>query len=428
MTNVLSSPPSNDVRLLSTEYLQIMGDNAARHSRPRSAPSSPLWKKRPSTSPFSMPFGHGNKVAFPRTPSYLYDKALPPLPDAARSASPRSRQLPTTPSSLESPTLIANSAPKATAPSAPASARTTLHLTPAIPTTFLLEANTVAHDTRSHGFASPMLRKAKSSQKLETDTTSEHTSKTDTLKTGGRVRNFSFGSSNLLSFAGDLMTKGKEKDVDASKASSKPLLRKGSFWSRKRHIEHSPEAQVPSVVPHDTSIMSSEKQTHIHVRGLSRSLSERSFLSRSSPPVMENTTSFDFDSSPSPRDCPSSVKVPQSPYWSGFLHPAPRVRNSKDLSDLRRSDKPHTTLRPRAQTNPPLLHRLSLNIFSFAASPPSPNLQDLSAVDLTVAPSVGKTRTNIPKFAGDGEIPAAYVQRLISSVNKAEVAGILASR
>ncbi|KAF8633997.1 hypothetical protein AX15_001171 [Amanita polypyramis BW_CC] len=423
-----------------------MGDNVTRHSRPRSAPSSPLWRKRPSTAPLPMPSAsHENKITFPQTgPSYLYDKALPPLPDAAGSASLCSRRLPATPTSMgsnASPTLIAGSAHNTTNPSTSALVQTTLGLTPAIPTTPLLEANTITHDTHSHGFTSPILRKAKSSQKLKTDMTdviSEHTSNMDTFKAGGRhhrIRGFSFSSSNLFSFAGDLMTKGKEKEVDASKTCPRPLTRKGSFWSRRRHVEHSSGAQVPSsasVTPIATSSTeqvspstSSKNQARLHVRGLSRSLSERSFLSRSSPSIRENRI---FNLSFSPYDRSSSIKVPQSPHWSGFLHS--RARNSRDLIDfprVSRSDEPHPTLRPRAQTNPPLLHRLSLNIFSFATSPSSPNPQNLSAVDLTVSPSATKTETRFSRSAGDGETPAAYVRRLISSINKAEVAGILAS-
>ena len=381
--------------------------------RPRTAPSSPRWRG-PSV----------NKVVFPRGgPSYLFDKALPPLPGAAG----------------HSP--LTNAPPfhmsKSAAPTASAAAKKALGLglTLDLPSTSLFDANTVLYDTPTSpasNSASSMVRKAKSSQMLEIEPTIERTSSADASRGHRRHRGLSFGSSTLLGFAGDLKTKGKEKDVDHGKASPS-LSRKGSFWSRKRYLNHSPEANMPStpssVAPTSAAHASpSTKQTPSHVRGLSRSLSERSFLPRPSPVVLEKGSSTTHLS---PRHRPSSAKLPRSSNWGGFLHPSSKPRNSKELNDTQQlpgSDKTQTTSRRRAQTNPPLLHRLSLNIFSFATSPPSPHLQSVSTVDLPPTPSVEKLKPSVSVSPRDDESPTAYVRRLISSVSKEEIAGILASR
>ncbi len=390
-----------------------MRNQNAPGARPRTAPSSQRWRKRPS-SPTNV-----NKVVFPRTaPGHLLDKALPPLPDTAG--------LPL----LHSPSPILKSA----TPPAPAAANPALGLalTLDLPSTSLFDENTVLYDTSTSptgNTASPVVRKAKSSQMLETDMGVQQSSSASASR-DRRPRGLSFSSSTLLGFVGDNKTKGKEKDVDPGK-SSPNLTRRGSFWSRKRNVTHSPVPSTPSSIAPTGAVHTSPsrpqgKQTPLHVRGLSRSLSERSFVT--SPTALENgtsTTNF------SHRNRPSSAKLSQSPNWGGFLHPPSKTRNSKELNDAQQpshSDKAQTTSRRRAQTNPPLLHRLSLNIFSFATSPPSPNPQCVPILDLPTSPSIEKLRTSISKSARDGESPTAYVRRVVSSVSKAEVAGILASR
>lgn len=380
-------------------------------ARPRTAPSSPRWRN-PSA----------NKVVFPRAgPSYLFDKALPPLPGAA-GHSPRTNAPPIHMSKTAAPTA-----------SAAAKQALGLGLTLDLPSTSLFDANTALYDiptSPTSNTASSMVRKAKSSQMLEAEPAVERTSSADASRGHRRHRGLSFGSSTLLGFAGDLKTKGKEKDVDNGKASPS-LSRKGSFWSRKRYLNHSPEANMPStpssVEPTSAVPTSpSSQQAPSHARGLSRSLSERSFLPRPSAVVLEKGPSTTHLS---PRHRPSSAKLPQSSNWGGFLHPSSKARNSKELNDTQPgSDRAQTTSRRRAQTNPPLLHRLSLNIFSFATSPPSPNLQSVSTVDLPPTPFVEKLKFSVSTSPRDDESPAAYVRRLVSSVNKAEIAGILASR
>ncbi|KAF8640498.1 hypothetical protein AX17_000160 [Amanita inopinata Kibby_2008] len=396
---------------------------------------SPLWKKRPSTSP-----ARSSRILFPRTESKSpSDKALPPLPDAGLAPSLTRRLLSSAPlqsiDSRKSTTRIsmdtyphkvsnvsqANTTPTST--SALAHAALELGLTPVMPHT--------ATDTPSLASShSSMIRKAKSSQKLKPTDTPDDAFAINALVASSdhrRMRRLSFGSSNFLNF-GELKTRGKDNDTDSAMASPKPLSRKGSFWSRKKAQSHRCTSQShPAIsasdvscltpktprIPMDSDLASSkgpstDSQRRSHSRGLSRSLSECSFLSCSPP------------------QDPS-----QSPPWRGRLHTAAKTRNAAELNDLQqrsRTEKLLPTSRPRAQTNPPLLHRLSFNIFSFATSPPSPNRQYPStSAAITRSPPVQEPSSRVMASAKPDETPAAYVQRLLSTVSKVEIVGILAS-
>ena len=93
--------------------------------------------------------------------------------------------------------------------------------------------------------------------------------------------------------------------------------------------------------------------------------------------------------------------------------------------------------RPRSQTNPPLLHRLSVGLFSSgpalttkASGVFGPNMFTSSAMPLNESPrlSISKPSVEIPKPHVDEESPDVYLERLLSIVSKAEIAGVLASR
>ncbi|KAI0824263.1 hypothetical protein BC628DRAFT_1323355 [Trametes gibbosa] len=94
--------------------------------------------------------------------------------------------------------------------------------------------------------------------------------------------------------------------------------------------------------------------------------------------------------------------------------------------------------RPRAQTNPPLLYRLSVNLFGPSSSNPptsasSPNVHEGQAVTTPPSslgssrPSLSKPSVEIPRPRSDEESPEVYLSRLVEAVSKAEVASILAS-
>ncbi|PFH54626.1 hypothetical protein AMATHDRAFT_177 [Amanita thiersii Skay4041] len=426
------------------------------HSTHSPSPLQPLWKRRPSTSP---------SLAFPRAHSTLHlNKALPPLPIALQSndrlPSSSSTPLPSEQSHNLS-SLNHEPNPRSASASVLAHAGLELGLTPFLPhpSSVPLSSQSDVFDAPSSPHHStrtvPFVRKAKSSQKLKSSEPIERTSIAGILNFGRdyrRVRGLSFGSSGLLGSAADPISKGKEKDSNLIKTPPKSLSRKASFWSRKKHPTPTSESSAhsslaspglgrsPPVSPGTTSSRSNLKspsiplseEKHGHFRGLSRSLSERAFLSLSSPPIME--AGFSYTSSPRtsqsrPSTAGSSSSVaPQSSNWSR-LYPHFLSANSTEFSDTHRPSRSEgRRVRPRAQTNPPLLHRLSFNIFSFATSPPSPNSHEAPGpVDLTSSPSLSKFVNKSDKLPKPHETPVAYVKRLLSSVNKAEVAGILAS-
>ncbi|OBZ79748.1 Protein transport protein sec73 [Grifola frondosa] len=95
------------------------------------------------------------------------------------------------------------------------------------------------------------------------------------------------------------------------------------------------------------------------------------------------------------------------------------------------------TSRPRAQTNPPLLHRLSVNIFGSSSNSPSstsaPNIAGESAIGSPPSslgssrPSLSKPSVEIPRPRTEDESPEVYLTRLMEAVSKAEVATVLAA-
>lgn len=92
-----------------------------------------------------------------------------------------------------------------------------------------------------------------------------------------------------------------------------------------------------------------------------------------------------------------------------------------------------TRRRPRAQTNPPLLHRLSSSLFSPTAPKNSvfgPNMftSSVSASNDSPRPSTNKKSVEVPKPQVGEESPDAYLERLLNVVSTAEIAGVLASR
>jgi hypothetical protein len=94
---------------------------------------------------------------------------------------------------------------------------------------------------------------------------------------------------------------------------------------------------------------------------------------------------------------------------------------------------PRRTARPRSQTNPAfLLHRLSSNIFSFSSSSLSPPTSGTNQVHTNhspkASPRASTSKLPPPKPRPDEESPAAYVDRLLGLISRADVASVLASR
>lgn len=344
-------------------------------------------------------------------------------------------------------------------------------------------------DINTVAFAAPEapqagIRRAKSSQKLSSTYSSKgHTTPLrKSLEFGERWRTNSMNGSALQ--FGD---KGKGKERDDTSVQS--LSRRPSFWSRKKKddmpappaIPAVPERTVrpslPSVLPASpfnidlgtasSSSPSTSRHQHGSPRspGLSRSLSERaSFHSHTSPLPLDTNVSRTLPiakrSSHSPKHRPATADafthisphvIPSRPTTADPSHAPPARFFSVDPSSSRSPMKPSLTLpheephlqepstrrRPRSQTNPPLLHRLSVNLFSSGpasttktsgvfgpnmfATPPMPTSDSQHQ-------SISRAPAEIPKPQVDEESPDTYVERLLSVVSKAEVAGVLASR
>jgi hypothetical protein len=205
-----------------------------------------------------------------------------------------------------------------------------------------------------------------------------------------RHRGLSFDANSSLSISvtGDY-DKGKPTELSfvGPKAAAKTVSRRASFWSKRRGSpEHPSRNEIVLTVP-------------------------------SLPPVHHA----------SPSNISHSAEALSSPIPT--IHTAP-------FSDPFCNAEPHETVtplpRPRAQTNPPFLRRLSMGVF-FALDSSSPidlhesNPTHFPAVPPTVAPQAVH-KPVIPKPLSKEESPDIYLTRLQSAVNKAEVAGILASR
>ncbi len=107
--------------------------------------------------------------------------------------------------------------------------------------------------------------------------------------------------------------------------------------------------------------------------------------------------------------------------------PAPTPQQNPDVATPRR------TARPRSQTNPAfLLHRLSANIFSFGSSSLSPPPSGTNRVHTNhsprASPRTSTSKLPPPKPRPNEESPVAYVDRLLGTISKADVASVLASR
>ncbi|KAJ7102231.1 hypothetical protein B0H15DRAFT_898299 [Mycena belliarum] len=329
------------------------------------------------------------------------------------------------------------------------------------------DINTIAFGTSLDLRPEPLnLRRAKSSQKLRSFSTFEPPVAVEVSNSEGipwRTRGVSLGTSAAFLNVGDANAKGKRKEIDEKPVRPAPkasLARRASFWSRKkvttidssmppspRERENFPLPSLPSVQPLTPFTMDDlHMSATSHSRGLSRSYSERGGHPQVPVPSDKSGHGRPRRTSRRPATADSSSRnhslrdSPPPP-----LPPPPLSSNlptsESDLSDPASMSQPSTSHetssgRPRAQTNPPLLYRLSMNLFSSPSPPltqapnpihnsshnsPSMSVSNSPRVSLNKPPSV------IPKPEVDHESPEIYLGRLLLAVSKAEVAGILAS-
>ena len=310
--------------------------------------------------------------------------------------------------------------------------------------------------------ARSIMRKAKSFQKLRPDPPPEDF---QNLRERRRSRGLSLGP---LHFA----IEGKDKEREPE-SPAKAISRKPSFWRRRKDslktLAHSePQKPLPPVpnqpadpkghlhlqppVP-STSIndrnsmpgpisgqLPTPKRTLLRSRSgfLQRSNSER-VLSGTRPSSAHGSSHYTTSKSS------GVARLPGRPSTAGALPSSPRSSHlTPSISFSSITPQPMTDRadsfpldpskpRARASTNPPLFHRLSMNLFS--SSPPIPALPhtQLTSSPETSAfssprPSISKQSIDIPKPRIDEESPKQYVDRLTETVPKSDIATVLASR
>ncbi|KIK71180.1 hypothetical protein GYMLUDRAFT_66390 [Collybiopsis luxurians FD-317 M1] len=437
--------------------------------------SLPLWKRRAAQASTSTRGAvDADEMGFSTSSSnFRLDKELPPTPpDSSGQASPfTSSRGPSRRTSVEQETSLPSlflpsdsgrvsfgNSPTHTSTSALAQA--TLGLPHVLPHA---SASSSSSEINSIAFASPLssseILSPRARSKQRAVSTVGPSPPVDLQSQQRRTRGLSLGPNGFLGFGtGDDKGKGKgkeaEKESDSPNSTPSKLSRRASFWSRKK-ISTSPETlpparrsevnlvPLPSLPPFspfsidmtkestsDTQPLQSTKP--LHSRGLSRSHSEKARRSALKPPdplplppklsgssgVRRPMTA----DGPSPRlnlSSLSSALVTSSPLASPTLEKAEKSLVKLEIPPPQR---------PRAQTNPPLLRRLSMNLFSSSSSsplPPSPTPAVASPSPLRI--STTSKPASVPKPQMDEESPEIYLERLMVSVSKAEIGGILAS-
>lgn len=322
------------------------------------------------------------------------------------------------------------------------------------------EGNTLAfmNISQHEGHRDLKVRRVKSSQKLSVHSSAENLSPADP-RGRRRTRGISLGTTVLQDAAIDVKGKGKEKEpAPDSTLPRKSLARRASFWNRKRNesMKSQPEPAtqhslpfLPPVSPFrmDTNIDSpsaSSSQDHPSLRPPPGLIRRHSASNSPSPSpglpheVPDNVAPFTIPESSTGKRYlrrPSTADSARSRAHSLFIDSLPssfHAPASLPPTPEAPSKPSHPHPRQRAQTNPPLLHRLSVNLLSFTSSSPSPSTFGLNATTQSPTasprPSISQPPVDVPKPNRTEETPEVYLSRLTNAVSKAEVATVLASR
>ena len=318
-----------------------------------------------------------------------------------------------------------------------------------------------ARNDSDTGIARSIIRKAKSFQKLRQEPPTEGP---QDLRQHRRSRGLSLGP---LHFA--IEGKDKEREPDSP---AKGISRKSSFWRRRKDslktlVHSEPEKSLPPVpnpptdrndlpsatindgsdrdgapglTPGQPLTPKSKRSTLLRSRS---TLLQRSHSERTLPGIRPSSAHGRSQYTPSRSS--EMPRLPGRPSTAGALSSTSRSTHlTPSVSFASITPQPITDRvdsfpldpskpRPRASTNPPLLHRLSMNLFS--SSPPIPALPhtqltgspDASTIS-SPRPSTSKQSIDIPKARIDEESPKQYVDRLTDTIPKSDIATVLASR
>lgn len=381
-----------------------------------------------------------NSFSRPHTPVIPFDKALPPTPleepvpvDLKSTSIEGTARLSASPApSIRIQTHKLSSGNSSTGALAHAALGIGL---PHASTSFSHEASTIPFMPSSPISVSlqpnPSIRKAKSSQRIQlrhASDTHDNISKAEQLEQR-RQRGFSFTATSLLNNSGfEGKGKGRETDVAGEHISPepKPLSRKSSFWSKKKSTRPPQSPVVPDTTVFPLPILPPMDQSSpFDISELRLSSSPTKLAGTLRPPNLppsysENAAGSSYALSATPRNRPTTA--PSS--HQGFESSSNRSVDSRSSLD------PQPMLRARAQTNTPLLRRLSMGVFSSGElSPTTSSRSNVLSHSLSSSPIANtlKVESPVPKPGGN-ESPEEYVMRLKSRVGKVEIAGILASR
>ena len=315
-----------------------------------------------------------------------------------------------------------------------------------------------------HPVPRPNVRRAKSFQQL-----SRKFCRDDDGTSSDTQRPRSRGTSFDPAHASDSNGKGKANALEDIPSHVTPprksLVRRPSFWNRKRNDTSSNDVAPPPPPPpppserprtsfdhlstllptlrpmsplhfdtntsHSSPLLQIEDPSPPSPPGLdAHNESHNIFLppnpSASSPDLSIQT----FKKSSASRQRPSTADPAADRYRTlpFYKHPPDHSSPLAAAPSQQQVATPQQTTRPRSQTNPPLLHRLSANLFSFGSSPLSPPTNGAHINQSPTASSLSPTTKPPPPNPRPNESPATYVDRLLWTINKADVASVLASR
>ncbi|KAJ7900023.1 hypothetical protein B0H14DRAFT_2671934 [Mycena olivaceomarginata] len=433
--------------------------------------SLPLWKKRPATPTPAAPvvrhsvFG----VGVSEDGRVRVEKDLPPTPPDEPVFPVRLAGTNSTASSShatdEDPRMSAVFSAPGSRKSFAASQSTAAlaHASLGSASSSTSEVNTVAFAASEPRLQGLNIRRAKSSHKLRTTSAFEPPVAIEVSRSEvgdkRRTRGLSLGTTaSFLNLGSDAKGKSRESEEQPAPVRSPPkasLARRASFWSRNRKSmavdlaeptpqrDNIPLPSLPSVQPltpftMDDIPMSASSTHSRHSPGLSRSHSERAGVPQTPlPHSRPRRASRRPATADSTTRTPSFLHSPPPPLPPPPLPPSPLPAAQFDTEPAATEPLPDPPRRPRAQTNPPLLYRLSMNLFSHSnatsSGQPPPLIHDSPQNSPTVGAShsprvsFNKPPSVIPKPEIDHESPEIYLNRLLLAVSKAEVAGILAS-
>jgi hypothetical protein len=306
------------------------------------------------------------------------------------------------------------------------------------------------------GFPPSNIRRAKSFQQLTRKYRKEDDPHSDSQMP--RSRRISSGRVNVL----DSDEKGKGKVLEGIPSHVTPprvpLVRRASFWNRKRDdsskssVAPLPPQHPSNSVDHLSHILPSlPPMSPFHIDANVSYSSRSSQTEEQSPPGLSDRRNHPLPPRPAASSPDLSLSLrPSQPHPPRRRRPAtadsipdrPRTLSFAFSSVYPSTSPPSPSQhagsatfrqrpRPRSQTNPPFLHRLSANIFSFGSASPSPSTSTIGAY-LThspgASPRASTSKLPPPKPLLDSESPASYVNRLLSMISKVEVASVLAHR